>query len=94
MKDKNNNDLPVSRKWILTLLILVIASLMCFVPPIVAVCFFHTTLVVLSGELWVSTMLIITSGYHISNVFEKKIQNNADLLMSKIPGAEKDDDTK
>ena len=89
----NNKDIPTSRKWILTIAILIIASIMCFVPPVIATCFFHTTLVVLSGELWVSTMLIITGGYHLSNVYQHKIELTAENLINKIPGGSNDRDS-
>jgi hypothetical protein len=68
MKDRT------SRKWILTIAILIIASLTAFIPPIVFAALGKPPLMLMTSEVWVTVILIITSGYHFSNVMQKKIE--------------------
>ena len=70
-----NNNTPTSRKYKVILLLIFIATIMCFVPPVVSVMILKAAapLIVLSGTEWVSVMTMICGFYFGANVWQKKI---------------------
>jgi len=70
-----------SRKWILTIAILAIATIMCFFPPIIAAIWLKSNLTIMSAELWVVTVSIITGSYNLANVYQKKIEAVANSIL-------------
>ena len=72
------NKRSVSRKYKLALLILIIASIICAVPPIVSVFFLKlaTPLIILSGSEFVTIISLIAATYMAANVSQKKMTNN------------------
>ena len=80
----------ISRKWMLTLMILWIGTFMCFVPPIVSVLIFHLpAIVIISGSEWLGIVAIISGIYHVSNVMQTKIENAANTIVNKITPEDK-----
>jgi len=71
----------ISRKWILTVAILAISSVMCFIPPLIAAIWLKSSLVVMPAELWVVTISIITGSYNLANVYQKKIEAIANNVL-------------
>ena len=92
----NNIDKPTSRKWILTLMIFWVATALVLLPPVISVMLGKAALVVISGDIWMGVVAIICGIYHTSNVMQKHIENSAQAILNKIPGANvtKDDATK
>ena len=74
-----------SRKWILTIIILSIATIMCFFPPVIAAIWLKANLVVMSAELWVVTVSILTGSYNLANVWQKKIEAIANNILPPTP---------
>ena len=67
-----------SRKYILALLIFVAATLMCSLPPTLAVFVFHKeAIIVLSGSEWVTVMSMIGAFYFSANVVQKHLSNRS-----------------
>lgn len=63
-----------SRKYKLTLLILLIATVMCLLPPVVSVLILKLpSLVILSGTEWISVVTLVAGFYFGANVAEKKM---------------------
>lgn len=62
-----------SRKWNLTLLIVILGTVGTFLPPLLSKLVFKMTpIVILSGTEWVTLMTMITSAYFAGNVWEKR----------------------
>lgn len=62
-----------SRKWILTLLVLIISAIGCFLPPIISyIVGGEKVLEILSGASFVTIVSIVLSAYFGFNVLEKK----------------------
>ena len=75
-----------SRKWRLTLLILLITTIGTFVPPIISTWFlkYSQPLEVLSGGHFVTLVTLIISAYFGMNVWQKKIEKDAENNLVKI----------
>ena len=75
-----------SRKWRLTLLILLITTIGTFVPPIVSAWLldYSEPLSILTGGHFVTLVTLIVSAYFGMNVWQKKIEKNAENDMAKI----------
>jgi len=75
-----------SRKWRLTLLILLITTIGTFVPPIISTWFlkYSQPLEVLSGGHFVTLVTLIVSAYFGMNVWQKKIEKDAENNLVKI----------
>lgn len=67
-----------SRKWILVVLVLTLATLCAFVPPMLSAWVFGAAkpLILLSGTEWVSVITMVTAAYIGGNVWQKHIQKN------------------
>ena len=70
------NKEPPSRKWRLTLLILVLATVGAFVPPLLSAWLFGAVkpLVILSGAEWVSVVSLVAGAYCSTNVWQKHVE--------------------
>ena len=64
-----------SRKYKLSLLIFIMTSLMCVVPPCISLFVFKTAtpLIILSGTEYVTILTTLMGIYFSANVYEKKI---------------------
>ena len=69
---------PTSRKWVLVLLVVILATIGCFIPPMLSVLVFgfDVPLVILSGTEYVSILTLVVSIYFGANVWQKKIEGN------------------
>ena len=64
-----------SRKWFLVLLVITLASVGAFVPPVVSILLKAVKpLIILSGTEWVSVITMVTAAYIGGNVWQKHIQ--------------------
>lgn len=87
MKDKEKIKLAEeiktdSRKYKLTMLILLISTLICAVPPVISALVMKVnTLIILSGSEWVSLISIILGFYFGVNVWQKKIFKDAEIAV-------------
>jgi hypothetical protein len=66
-----------SRKWYLAILVVILATVGAFVPPLVSAWLFGADkpLVVLSGAEWVSVITLVTGLYIGGNVWQKHVEN-------------------
>ena len=74
MENNNSEKKQLSRKWFLVLLVIILASVGTFVPPIVSAILKTKILVILSGMEWVSVISMVTAAYIGGNVWQKHIQ--------------------
>lgn len=72
------DDNHISRKWILVLIVVSLATIGTFIPPIFSLWVLKTKkpLVILSGTEWVSVITMIAAAYIGGNVWQKHIQKN------------------
>lgn len=72
-----NTQITTSRKWKLILLIVCLATVFSFLPPLISVWLFDakTPLIILSGTEWVSVVTLSISAYFGANVWEKHVNN-------------------
>lgn len=65
-----------SRKWLLVLLVVVLATVGAFVPPLLSAWMFGATkpLIILSGAEWVSIITMIVAAYITGNVWQKHVE--------------------
>lgn len=73
---RNKGQEYKSRKWFLVLLIVSIATIGTFVPPMISAWVFGEPkpLIILSGTEWVSVISMIVSAYIAGNVFQKHVE--------------------
>lgn len=76
LKNKFQSGKPSSRKWFLVLLVVILATIGCYLPPALSmwVFGFDEPLVILSGTEFVSILTLIVSIYFGINVWQKKIE--------------------
>lgn len=69
-----------SRKWFLILLVVGLATVGAFIPPMISAWVFGEPkpLVIISGTEWVSVISMIVAAYITGNVFQKKIERDAE----------------
>jgi peroxiredoxin len=73
----NSNDVQyTSRKWKLILLVVLVATVAAFLPPLVSAWLLgaEKPLVILSGTEWVSIVTISVGAYFGANVWQKHVQ--------------------
>ncbi len=77
MENNNLENKQRSRKWVLVLLVVILASIGAFIPPIISILLKAVKpLIILSGMEWVSVITMVTAAYIGGNVWQKKrIQN-------------------
>lgn len=65
-----------SRKWKLIMMVVIVATVAAFLPPLVSAWLMGTDkpLVILSGTEWVSVVTISISAYFGANVWQKHVQ--------------------
>jgi hypothetical protein len=75
----------MSRKWILVLLVLAIATLGTFIPPIVSVWVMgnEKPLIILTGSELVALVSLVVSAYFGANVFQKHVVGDPNQKVSK-----------
>lgn len=73
--DNDDTKAYRSRKWILVLMVVFLATVGTFIPPIVSVLFGVSPLVILSGTEFVSLITLIVSAYYGANVFSKRVDS-------------------
>lgn len=68
-----------SRKWQLVMLVIVLATLGAFAPPLLSMWVFKAgkVLYLLTGTEWVSVITLVVSVYFGINVWQKKIEQNS-----------------
>lgn len=77
-KDNLKDTRYASRKYKLALLIFIITSLLCALPPCISVFIFKAApLVILSGTEYVTILTTLMGIYFSANVYEKKIAPGA-----------------
>lgn len=71
-----------SRKWKLILLIIIIATIGTFIPPMLSIWIFKssTPLVILSGSNFITLSSLVISAYFGSNILQKKFLADASTL--------------
>ena len=70
----NDTQLP-SRKWRLVLFIVLLASVACFLPPIISVWFLkQPALILLTGAEYCSLITLVVSAYFGVNVWQKHVE--------------------
>lgn len=77
-----------SRKYRFILLVFIAATLMCAIPPILAVFVFKIPpLVILSGGEWITIMSMLGGFYFGANVIQKKLLKDEEISVNsdKIP---------
>jgi len=69
----------MSRKWALALLVVVLATVGAFFPPLFSAWFFNAAkpLVIVSGTEWVSVITMVTAAYIGGNVWQKHVESKA-----------------
>ena len=79
-----NGSTYVSRKWKLVVLVVILATIGAFLPPLVSVWLFgaEKPLVILSGVEWVSTISLIVAAYFGANVWQKIVQKQESITDS------------
>jgi len=77
-----------SRKWKLVLLVLIMATVSMFLPPLISAWLLKTAvpLVLISGTEWVSVVTLVVSAYFGMNVWQKKVEKKAENDLEKIKG--------
>lgn len=68
-----------SRKWRLALLVIFLATLGAFLPPIISLWIFenYKPLIILSGTEWVSVITLVVGLYIGGNVYQKHIEQKS-----------------
>lgn len=66
----------VSRKWMLVLLVVILATIGTFFPPILSVWLIclEKPIIILSGTEYVSILTLVVSAYFGANIWQKHIQ--------------------
>ena len=84
-----DTDKRRSRKWFLVLLIISLATLGTFAPPLISAWVFGeaTPLVILSGTEWVSIISMIAAAYIGGNVWQKREELRAGTTINASVGA-------
>lgn len=81
-----------SRKWKLVLLVVMLATVGAFLPPLISAWLLgaEKPLVILSGTEWVSVITLSVSAYFGANVWQKHVEkkNRLDLEASGVSGGE------
>lgn len=74
--DNGNGAQYVSRKWKLVLLVVILATVGAFLPPLISAWLLGADkpLVILSGTEWVSIVTLSVSTYFGANVWEKHVR--------------------
>lgn len=74
----------MSRKWFLTLLIVALATIGTFIPPMISAWVFGEPkpLVILSGAEWVSVIAMVAAAYIGGNVWQKREELKANASFS------------
>lgn len=80
IKDDKVKDDKMSRKWKLVLLILLISTIGTFMPPVMSQWIFKdsTSLVILTGNNFITLIGLVVSAYFGFNVWQKKVIENWD----------------
>jgi hypothetical protein len=75
-----------SRKWRLTLLCMLLATLGTFVPPLIDVWVFGSSepLTIISGTEYVSLLTLVISAYFGANVWEKTIKGKVEEVVDDV----------
>jgi hypothetical protein len=75
-KGNGNGTQYMSRKWKLVLLVVILATVWAFLPPLVSAWLLgaEKPLVLLSGTEWVSVITLSVSAYFGANVWAKYVQ--------------------
>lgn len=75
-----------SRKWRLTLLCVLLATLGTFVPPLIDVWVFGSSepLTIISGTEFASLLTLVISAYFGANVWEKKVTGKVEGVVDNI----------
>jgi hypothetical protein len=73
-KNGNVDKHYTSRKWELVLLVVLLATVGTFLPPIFSIWLFDKALVILTGTEWVSIVTLSVGAYFGANVVQKHIQ--------------------
>ena len=92
---KNENDPEyVSRKWKLVLLVVILATIGAFLPPLISVWLLgvKTPLAILSGSEWVSIVTLSVSAYFGANVWEKHVMRQRIRPETSGVAGDEDDD--
>lgn len=81
MANKNDYNKNQSRKWRLVLLVIILATLGTFVPPLISLWVLKAkeALFLISGAEWVSVITLVVSAYFGINVWQKKIEGNQNV---------------
>jgi predicted Na+-dependent transporter len=79
--ENGNGAQYLSRKWKLVLLVVILATLGAFLPPLVSAWLFgaEKPLVILSGTEWVSVVTLSVSAYFGANVWQKHVEKRRQL---------------
>lgn len=104
MSESENGTQYPSRKWKLVLLVVILATLGAFLPPLISAWLFgaEKPLVILSGTEWVSVVTLSVSAYFGANVWQKHVEKKRlDIEASGVQGGDdeeisedEEDDTK
>lgn len=99
----NGERRQMSRKWALALLVVILATVGAFIPPLVSAWIFKAAkpLVILTGTEWVSVITMVTAAYIGGNVWQKHVENKTvsasgqvTISASATTKATSDDDSK
>jgi len=73
-----------SRKYILTILIFLVGTLLCGLPPLLSVFIYgcKTTLIILSGTEWVTVITMLCGFYFGANVVQKKLMDKPPPILN------------
>jgi len=79
--EKNGNELKIytkyqSRKWQLVVVVLAIATLGLFVPPVLSLFVFKMpqAFFIITGTEWVSVVTLIVAAYFGANIWQKHVE--------------------
>lgn len=88
--DNDNGAQYPSRKWKLVLLVVILATIGAFLPPLASVWLLgvEKPLVILSGTEWVSVITLSVSAYFGANVWQKHVEKRhpVDMAASGVAG--------
>jgi len=89
-----NGALYVSRKWKLVLLVVILATIGAFLPPLISAWLLGAAkpLVILTGTEWVSIVTLSVSAYFGANVWEKHVQGRQFRFDPEASGVQGNDD--
>lgn len=75
-KGSREHGKTLSRKWKLVLLVVILATVGTFVPPLISAWIFGAAapLTILSGAEYVSLLTLVVSAYFGANVFQKHVE--------------------